>query len=271
MGATTSLAGRLGAAGREVRLLYRDEHLVAVDKPPGLLVHRTRLAAGEDDALLQRLRDALGRHVHAVHRLDRPTSGVVVFGLTPEAGRRLSMLFEARGVAKGYLAVVRGYLGTPQAPAGVIDHPLGDAADRPLRPALTAYRTLAQVDLPYAVGRHATSRYSLVAVEPQTGRTHQIRRHFHHIFHPIVGDTTHGEGRHNRLFRERFGCERLLLHALRLVFQHPFTGRPLRIEAAPDAQWQALMGRLGWAGVSEEAPVAMGPPASDGRLPVPGA
>ena len=231
---------------RDVCILYRDEHLVAVDKPPGLLVHRTRLAADEDDALLQRLRDALGRHVYTVHRLDRPTSGVVVFGLTPEAGHRLSLLFESRRVTKGYLAVVRGYLGTSEAPDGVIDYPLRDAPDLPLRPAVTAYRTLAQVELPHAVGRYPSSRYSLVGVQPQTGRIHQIRRHFHHIFHPILGDTTHGEGRHNRLFRERYGCERLLLHAVSLAFDHPYTAAPLRIDAPPDADWQALMGRLGW-------------------------
>ncbi len=239
-----------------VRILYQDEHLVAVDKPAGLLVHRTRLAADEHDALLQRLRDTLGRHVYAVHRLDRPTSGVVAFGLTPEAGRRLSRLFESRRVEKGYLAVVRGYLGTPEAPHGIIDYPLRDAPNLPLRPALTTYRTLAQVELPHAIGRYPVSRYSLVAVWPQTGRTHQIRRHFHHVFHPIVGDTTHGEGRHNRLFREHYGCDRLLLHAVSLAFDHPFTAVPLRFEATPDAAWQALMVRLGWGKATE----------SDGRL-----
>jgi tRNA pseudouridine65 synthase len=236
-----------------VRILYRDEHLVAVDKPPGLLVHRTRLAAEEGDALLQRVRDALGRQVYAVHRLDRPTSGLVLFGLTAEAGRRLSTLFETRRIAKGYLAVVRGYLGTPEEPAGVIDYPLRDAPELPPRSAATRYRSLARVELPHAIGRFPGSRYTLVAVAPQTGRTHQIRRHFHHISHPIVGDTTHGEGRHNRLFRHLYGCERLLLHAAWLAFEHPIGGTPLRLEAPLDAQWQALMGRLGWSGVGDWA------------------
>jgi tRNA pseudouridine65 synthase len=233
-------------AAAALRLLYRDDHLAAVDKPPGLLVHRTRLAADEDDALLQRLRDTLGRRVYAVHRLDRPTSGVVVYGLTPEAARRLSLLFETRRMDKRYLAVVRGWLGTPQGPGGVIDYPLADAPDLPARPALTHYRSLARVELPHAVGRYPTSRYSLLELRPRTGRTHQIRRHLHHIFHPIVGDTTHGEGRHNRLFREHYACERLLLHARSLGFIHPFGGASLRVEAPPDAQWQALMARLGW-------------------------
>jgi tRNA pseudouridine65 synthase len=232
-----------------LRILYRDEHLVAVDKPPGLLVHRTRLAAEEGDALLQRVRDALGRQVYAVHRLDRPTSGLVLFGLTPEAGRRLSVLFETRRVGKGYLAVVRGYLGTPEDPSGVIDYPLRDAPDLSLRPAITRYYSLARVELPRAIGRFPTSRYSLVAIAPRTGRIHQIRRHFHHVFHPVVGDTTHGEGRHNRLFRDHYGCERMLLHAVRLAFEHPFDGAQVRVEAPLDPQWQALMGQLGWAGV----------------------
>jgi tRNA pseudouridine65 synthase len=153
---------------------------------------------------------------------------------------------------KGYLAVVRGYLGTPEAPCGIIDYPLEDAQGLPPRPAVTHYRSLAWVDLPHAVGRYPTSRYSLVAVQPQTGRIHQIRRHFHHIFHPILGDTTHGEGRHNRLFREHYGCERLLLHAASLAFDHPFGGAPLRLEAPTDAEWSALMERLGWGPVHYE-------------------
>jgi tRNA pseudouridine65 synthase len=231
-----------------LRLLYRDDHLVAVDKPPGMLVHRSRLASGEDDALLQRLRDALGRRVFAVHRLDRPTSGLVVFGLTPEAGRRLSLLFETRRVEKVYLAVVRGWLGTPQQPDGVIDYPLADAPELPARSALTHYRSLARLELPYAVGRYPNSRYSLMELRPRTGRTHQIRRHLHHI----VGDTTHGEGSHNRLFREHYACKRLLLHALSLKFVHPFDGAPLRIESPPDTQWQTLMVRLGWSLLQDE-------------------
>jgi tRNA pseudouridine65 synthase len=222
-------------------LLYRDEWLVAVDKPAGLLVHRTPLAQAEDFAL-QRLRRQLGRRVYAVHRLDRPTSGVLLFALAPEVGVRLSRLFEERRLGKRYLAVVRGH---PQE-VGVIDYPLSEAADKPPRPAVTHYRTLARVELPVAVGRYPTSRYALVEVRPLTGRYHQIRRHFHHIFHPLVGDTTHGEGRHNRFFREAFGVERLLLHAERLDLIHPETGAHMLIRAPLDATWCGLLARLGW-------------------------
>lgn len=224
-----------------VNILYRDDWLVAVNKPPGLLVHRSSLARAETFAL-QLVRNQLRRWVYAIHRLDRPTSGVLLFGLTPESGVAMSRLFEQQQVKKQYLAVVRGWL----EPEGIIDYPLAVRPNRPARPARTSYRSLAQVELPGAVGRYPTSRYSLVEAIPETGRFHQIRRHFHHIFHPLIGDTTHGEGRHNRFFREKFRVERLLLHARSLAFPHPVTGKDLRIEAPPDAQWGSLLEELGW-------------------------
>jgi tRNA pseudouridine65 synthase len=227
-------------------VLHHDDDLVAVDKPPGLLVHRTRIADAETFAL-QALRDQLGRRVHTVHRLDRPTSGVLVFALTTEAARLLSAQFEAQQVGKRYLAVVRGW---PPV-TGDIDRPLDDPeasvpGRRAPRAALTRYRRLATVELAVAVTRYPTSRYALMEVQPRSGRRHQIRRHLAHIRHPIIGDTSHGEGRHNRFFRERFGLHRLLLHAWRLDLTHPVTGRPLRLEAPPDAQWDGLLAALGW-------------------------
>jgi tRNA pseudouridine65 synthase len=244
---------------KELRLLHLDEHLVAVDKPPGLLVHRTRLADAEE-FLLQRLRRQLGRRVYTVHRLDRPTSGVLLFGLTPEVARVLAAQFEGQEVGKRYLAVVRGW---PEA-AGRIEQPLDDPeADSPgrraPRPACTDYRRLATVELPVAVTRYPTSRYALLLVRPHTGRRHQIRRHCAHIRHPLIGDTTHGEGRHNRFFRDRFGLSRLLLHAWRLECPHPVTGAPMRIEAPPDADWERLLAAFGWTHA-----VAAGSPGAEG-------
>lgn len=238
----------------ELRLLHLDDHLVAVDKPPGLLVHRTRLADA-DDFLLQRLRRQLGRRVYTVHRLDRPTSGVLLFGLTPDAARAVADQFEAQRVGKRYLAVVRGW---PE-PAGRIEQPLDDPeADSPgrraPRPACTDYRRLATVELAVAVTRYPTSRYALVLVRPRTGRRHQIRRHCAHIRHPLIGDTTHGEGRHNRFFRESFGLFRLLLHAWQLECAHPATGAPMRIQAPPDADWERLLAAFGWTNAAEAGP-----------------
>lgn len=224
-----------------MELLYRDDFLVAVNKPAGLLVHRTQLARAEAYAV-QLVRDKLHQRVYAIHRLDRPTSGVLLFGLSREAGSSMSRLFEQRQVGKRYLAIVRGWL----EPRGVIDYPLADQPGRPLRPAITRYRTLARVELPFAVGRYPSSRYSLLVAAPETGRFHQIRRHFHHAFHPVIGDTTHGEGRHNRFFRDTFRVGRLLLHARSLAFTHPVTREDLRIQAPVDKQWRALLAALGW-------------------------
>jgi tRNA pseudouridine65 synthase len=245
-----------------LKILYRDPWLVAVDKPAGLLVHRTALTRAETFAL-QLVRDQLGCRVYAVHRLDRPASGVLLFGLTAAAAAEASRLFARRRITKRYLAVVRGWL----EPEGIIDYPLADRPDLPPRPAVTRYRELARVELPCAVGRYPTSRYALANVMPETGRFHQIRRHFHHIHHPLIGDTTHGEGRHNRFFREAFGVDRLLLHAQSLAFSHPVTGTELRIEAPLDGRWHALLAALGW-GTADRS--AGQPPSPDDRKGRPG-
>jgi tRNA pseudouridine65 synthase len=195
-------------------LLYCDDRLAAVGKPAGLAVHRG--AARERTVALTLVRDRLGRHVYPVHRLDRATSGVLLFALDPEAARSLQEQFEAGAVGKRYLALVRGI--TPE--EGVIDHPIPRDEDGPRVPALTEYRRLATFE-----------RYSLIEARPRTGRRHQIRRHLKHISHPLIGDVRYGKGDHNRLFRERFGLHRLALHALDITFAHPDDGRRLRLAA----------------------------------------
>jgi len=231
-------------------VLYRDEHFIAVDKPAGMLVHRTWIADGSE-FVLQRLRDQIGQRVYPVHRLDRPTSGVLVFGLSSRAAADLCELFKDRQVEKRYLAVVRGYVEGE----GTIDYPLREEPHLPAQEAVTHYRGLAKVELPIAVSRYATTRYSLVEAIPETGRMHQLRKHFAHISHPIIGDTSHGDGRHNRLFRERFGIHRLLLHARALTFRHPYTGAEIRIEAPRPAEFEALYHAFGW-DEAEPAPAA---------------
>lgn len=225
-------------------MIFLDEHYVAVNKPAGLLVHRSAIAgARREEALVQRLRDQLGAWVYPVHRLDRPTSGVIVLGRSSEAARRLAGAFTAHQVDKRYLAVVRGY--APE--HAEIDAPVrdGETPDCPMRDARSELWRRAQVELPIAVGRYNSARYSLIELRPYTGRWRQLRRHCAHLRHPIVGDTTHGEGRHNRLFREHLGSARLLLHAASLRFVHPFTGAPLRLDAA-DPELDELFKRLGW-------------------------
>lgn len=232
-------------------LLHRDERIALFNKPAGLLVHRSYVAPNETRFALQLARDLLGQRVYPVHRLDRPTSGLLLFALNPADAALLTAAFTAGEVTKKYLAVVRGVT----AEAGLIDYPLLEEQDRrdPYRQegkepqsAVTGYRRLAQVELPFAVGRYPSSRYSLVEVLPQTGRRNQIRRHFKHIFHPLIGDVDYGEGRHNRFFREEFVCRRLLLHAAELTFPHPADGRPVMVTAPLDGQFTGVVERLGW-------------------------
>jgi len=237
----------------DLKLLYQDDYLVAVHKPSGLLVHRSWLDKGETRFALQMTRDRVGRHVYPVHRLDRPTSGILLFALDPHTARSLSEAFARHQVSKEYLAVVRGW--TP--PAHFIDYPLKEeldpiadrfsSPDKPAQSAQTWLQTLAQVELPFAVSqRHPSSRYSLVRLRPHTGRKHQLRRHLAHLSHPIVGDTTHGDGRHNKFFREQFASHRLLLLHHCVTFQHPHLRVPFQIRTELDAELQALWAHLGW-------------------------
>jgi len=196
---------------------------------------------------LQQLRQQLGRWVYAVHRLDKGTSGVLLFALTPEVGRRLSAMFADQIVEKTYLAIVRGH--PPE--TGVIDQalqPLDEGGALPTAPknAVTHFRRLAEIELPHAVDRYPTSRYALVELQPLTGRRHQLRRHMKHISHPIIGDATYGKGRHNRLFRDLFGSDRLLLACVVLRLPHPVTGESLRCSAPLEKGFADVVERLGW-------------------------
>jgi tRNA pseudouridine65 synthase len=228
-------------------ILYQDRHLIAIDKPAGLLVHPSWIDKTETRCAMMLLRDQIGQYVYPVHRLDKPTSGVLLFALSSEVARRLTQCFTERRVEKSYLAVVRGYTD----PTGRIDHPLQEKhdkmtdrqawRDKPPQTAVTQYRRLATLELPVCVDRYPTSRYSLVEASPLTGRKHQIRRHFKHLSHPIIGDTSYGKSSHNRLFAEHFGCHRLLLAATRLVLPHPLTGEPLRLEAELDTCFASVV------------------------------
>ncbi|MDT8409334.1 MAG: pseudouridine synthase [Wenzhouxiangellaceae bacterium] len=223
-----------------LRILYLDDRICALEKPSGIMVHRTGITT-DRIFLVDLLRAKLGRRIWTVHRLDRATSGVLLFALDREMAGVLGRQFEAGTVGKRYLAVVRGWLDD----GGEIDKSLRTGANR-LRDALTVYRCLARTELPVAVAPHATSRYSLASVEPKTGRMHQIRRHFNHVSHPIVGDVNHGDRHHNRLFRERFDSHRLLLHAASLDFMHPDLDRRLALAAALPPDFSGLLEQLGW-------------------------
>lgn len=231
-------------------ILFHDEHLVAINKPSGLLVHRSMIDRHETEFALQMTRDQIGQRVYPVHRLDKPTSGVLLFALDSETAKAVNQQFTAHSVQKEYLAVVRGFTEVE----ATIDYPLkfvldkiadADAQeDKDAQEAVTAYTTLAKVELSYAVGRYATSRYSLIRCLPKTGRKHQIRRHLKHIFHPILGDTSYGDGKHNTLFRDEFDSRRLLLHAQRLQVMHPVSEELLTIDAPITADMQQVIAQI---------------------------
>ncbi len=233
-------------------IIYQDERVVAIHKPSGLLVHRSELDRHETRFAVQLLRDQLGRHVYPAHRLDRGTSGVLVFALDKDTARALGGQFERQEVIKTYLAVVRGH--PPE--AGRIDHALsrrrddaewvGERSTDEAQPAVTDFRRLATCELPHQVDRYPTSRYALVELTPHTGRRHQLRRHLKHIAHPIIGDATFGKGRHNRLFQQLFGCHRMLLACVRMQLRHPVDGRILDLCAPPDGEFAAVLAALGW-------------------------
>jgi len=246
-------------------VLWRDEHLVAIYKPAGWLVHRTGLDAGETRFIVQTLRDQMGQHVFPLHRLDKGTCGVLLLALHAEAASRTRSQFENHQMDKRYLAMVRGW-----APLHAeVDHALRpDEApqDAPAQPAQTRFARLATLEHREAYdGRFAGTRLSLVQAEPHTGRRHQIRRHLKHIAHPIIGDATHGKGPLNRWWAERLGLQRLWLHAWSLSLLHPYTQAPLHIDSGlrwPNAepaagtsepqshpslqQWQALLRSPDW-------------------------
>lgn len=210
-------------------ILYQDADFVAIHKPSGILVHRTRIS--EDTVfVLQLLRDQLGYHIYPVHRLDRMTSGVLIFGKNKAAASSLSELFREQQITKTYIAVVRGYLPT----SGTIDYPLARSPKHQKQVAISEYRSLDQTEIPHAISRYPTSRYSLVEIKPQTGRFHQIRKHFAHLRHPIIGDRPHGDCKHNKYLREKLGISTMLLHARSFSFVHPYTLNKVIITTEPD-------------------------------------
>jgi tRNA pseudouridine65 synthase len=244
----------LRAAPAPLTILHADEHLVAVDKPAGLAVHRSALVGADDDYLVDRVRAETGRTLFLAHRLDRATSGVTLLAATREVAAVLGAQFMSRSLMKRYLAVCRGW----PPPEGTIEYPL-DAPGKPEpKPATTRWRVLATAELAVAMGRYPQQRYALLLVEPETGRYQQIRRHFHHLSHHLLGDTSHGRGDHNRLFRQHLGVHRMLLHAWCLVLAHPADGRRLALVAPPDASFERVCARFGWedalAGVDPAVP-----------------
>jgi tRNA pseudouridine65 synthase len=241
-----------------LEILYQDEACVAVNKPPGMLVHPTKLDPHSHSSVQQLLHRQMGMRVFPIHRLDRPTSGVLLFGFSAESTRYLSQQFEQRQVVKKYIAIVRGHTD----PSGQIARPLKERLDRisdpgadrdkPAQEAITDYETVARSELPFSAGRYSTSRFSLVELRPLTGRGHQIRRHLNGIAHPIIGDTRHGDHRHNQFFKNEFNLSRLLLASTSLNIKL-MNGEQVEITARPDCEFDRACELLKLAPCDESA------------------
>jgi tRNA pseudouridine65 synthase len=225
----------------DLEIIFEDEQLVAINKPHGLLVHPSPIARDAQFFALQLLRDQLGQHVYPVHRLDRKTGGVLLFAKNPAVSPRLQALFAEGKVDKTYLAIVRGYTDEQ----GEIDYPLRKGNGH-LQEAFTAYRRLARAELPVPSGRHQTSRYSLLEIKPRTGRMHQIRRHMAHILHPIIADRPHGCNKQNRLFKERWQMDTMMLHACSICFTHPLSNKKIHIRAEVQGEFTRMLNMMNW-------------------------
>lgn len=222
-----------------LEILYEDESIVAINKPHGLLVHRSSIARDTSEFALQLLRDQLGKTVYPAHRLDRKTGGVLLFSLNKETDQYLQKSFQEHQIDKKYLAVLRGF--SPE--EGVIDYPL-KKENGTLQDAQTSFRLLAKSELDIPFGKFPTSRYSLVEANPLTGRMHQLRRHFAHIFYPIIGDRPHGCNKQNKFWKENYQMDTMLLHASEVTFKHPLSGETIHVTAPVQSDFQKVLGIL---------------------------
>ena len=235
----------------KLEILYKDDYLVVINKPSGLLVHKSMIDSREIYFAMKMLRDQIGQWVYPIHRLDKPTSGVLLFALDGDTAKVMNEQFKTHTIKKKYVAVVRGWIDEE----GFIDHALSvkndkiadkDAKEKESKEAKTAYRLLDRVELPHAIGRYEKTRYSLVELTPKTGRKHQLRRHMKYMSHHILGDTKYGRGEHNKLIRKYYNIHRLLLHAVSLEITHPYTDERVVFKAGFDETFKSVFESFGW-------------------------
>lgn len=233
-----------------LQIIFQDDFIIAVHKPSGLLVHKSPIDKYETRYAMKILRNQIGQWVYPVHRLDKPTSGLLLFALHPDIASQISQSFEQRTIEKTYQAIVRGF--APN--SGEIEHSLKEIAvfkqdqknldQKQAQTASTFFETTDRFELPFSDGRFPTSRYSFLTIKPLTGRKHQIRRHMKHISHPIIGDVKYGKGSHNRLFQEQFDSKRLLLAATSLSFTHPTTEEQITLKCPLENNFKNTLNQL---------------------------
>jgi tRNA pseudouridine65 synthase len=224
-----------------MQILFEDEHLIAVNKPNGIFVHRTSLDPLADTFVVQMVRDMKGQWVYPVHRLDRKTSGALLLAKSKNVQTKLNEIFRDRDIKKYYLAIVRGFTEDKF----VIDYPLKNENEK-IQEALTTCTTISKIEIPVSSGTFPTSRYSLIHVNPETGRRHQIRRHLAHILHPIIGDRPHGCNKQNKFFLSHFNMNTMLLHASEISFFHPELQTEIVIKAPLGDEFERMYHTLGF-------------------------
>ena len=216
-----------------LEILFQDKYFIAVNKPCGMLVHRTKISEEENEFVLQKLRDQTGLHLYPVHRLDRPTSGVLLFAFDSETAKILSQMLVSGEVTKKYIALVRGWFKNEED----LDFPVKNDRGN-LQPAHTLFKNLKHFTLNHTVGNFSQARYSLIECYPKSGRWHQIRQHLAHLRHYIINDRVHGDGKHNKIFKYSLEIEPLFLHAVSLKIKHPVLNEDLNIEASFPEHWE---------------------------------
>jgi len=235
---------------QQLEIIYQDQYYVAINKPPALLVHRTIIDKHETKFAVQILAEQINQPVYPIHRLDKATSGILLFALSPEILRKTNKIFAERKIEKQYLAIVRGYTNKTD----TINYPLPQVKDKILKntnqqkrlEAITQYSRIATIELPIHIDKYPTTRYSLIKLTPKTGRRHQLRLHMKHIAHPIIGDTQYGKTTHNNYFRNQLNCHRLLLAATQLKFIHPITNHTINLSQPPKDSFQQIIEKFNW-------------------------
>lgn len=222
-----------------LEIIYRDQYLIAINKPHGLLVHRSPIASDVQEFALQLLRDQIQQKVFPVHRLDRKTSGILVFALSSEVVSHIQSIMTHEDTQKTYLAIVRGYFPDKL----IVNHPLTNDRGK-TQEAITKFSNIEHSEIKVPFGKFQTSRYSIIKAKPLTGRMHQIRKHLNHLRHPIIGDRPHGCNKQNKLFKERWNMTTMLLHAAELEMIHPFTNEKLHLKAKPFTSFKNMLATL---------------------------
>ncbi len=223
-----------------LEIIYHDEHMVAVNKPSGLMIHPSKMAGGESDFVVTRLKEQLSAKIYTVHRLDRKTSGILICGLTKDFARRIQDMFQKGQLHKKYLAIVRGHF------PDLLDHSRDLVDDQGhLKDARTVFACIRRSVRDIPTTRHEQSRYSLIAARPITGRYHQIRRHLNKLNHPVIGDRKHGCSEQNRLMIKYFDYRSMLLHAQEIRFRHPILDEELHLTANLSESFLRIQGLLG--------------------------